>query len=86
MTVQVPTAAAQDLSDADSTADVDQVTGPGLSHLPPLYLWLLFPADHPSASMPAAQLSALWLPPESAQVLLDRMADLWDEQVCTYAN
>ncbi len=52
-----------------------------MSHLSPLYLRLCFPPEYPSAALPVAQLSAIWLTPDSAQLLRDQLEDLWHEQV-----
>ena len=68
-------------SNGDSKAEANQLAGPRVSHLPPMYLSLSFPSDYPSAAMPDAQLSALWLTADSAQLLEDHLAELWDEQV-----
>ena len=78
---QVPSAAAQLPDSVDTAGVTDELTGPRVSHLPPVCLCLRFPGDYPSAVMPAVQLSALWLTADTAQMLLDRLEDLWHEQV-----
>ena len=65
----------------DSAGVADELTGPRVSHLPPVSLQLSFPADYPSAVMPDVQLSSLWLSPDSTRMLLDRLEDTWHEQV-----
>ena len=79
--LQVPSTAAHAPESADSTADADEPTGPRVSHLAPIYLRLRFPADYPSATMPAVHLGAVWVTADSAQLLRDRLEDLWVEQV-----
>ena len=81
MLFQVAAAPAQLPDSVDGAAVADEMTGPRVSHLPPVCLRLRFPADYPSAGMPAAQLSAPWLTPDSVQMLLDRLTELWHEQV-----
>ncbi len=79
--MQVPSSAAQDADSADSIADDDALTGPRVSHLPPLCLDLRFPADYPSAAMAVAHISAVWLTADAAQLLYDELLDVWHEQV-----